>query len=417
METQTNLEHRRLGRTGLEVSALGLGAMGIISHFHPDAASGVRVVHRALELGINCIDTAASYFDSEEILGQALAGRWDDVVLLTKTAMRRGKRCQEEIDRSFRRLGTDHIHIYQVHHVQYREELDRVLGPGGAVPLLQREKARGRVGHIGITSHHPRVLAEALETGAFDTVQLPYNPIEADTFRPIMEKARELDIGVLTMKPLAGGRLSSVEAALRFSVADPSVACTLAGCTTLDHVERDVAAVQGATPLDVAGASSRSLAEQGEDAGSRSAMEALAKEVAQLSDLFCRRCRYCEKECPASIPISDIFRCHDYLVLNQAYAREEYRKLGQHDGRCLDCGGCEKICPYNLPVRDMLDIAHGELNQRRWLELVTRVLQRTGSYDLVRGAYFKLLGAKILPRFRYLHRNDLQGKRRKRRGR
>ena len=411
----TPLPRRRLGRTGLQVSPLGLGAMGIISHYHPDAASGVQVVHRALDLGLNCIDTAASYFDSEEILGQALAGRWDQVVLMTKTAMRRGRRCQEEIDRSFRRLNTEHIHLYQVYHVQYREELNSVLAPGGAVELLQREKERGRVGFIGITSHHPRVLAEALDTGAFDTVQLPYNPIEADTFRPIMEKARELDIGVLTMKPLAGGRLSSVEAALRFSVADPSVACTLAGCTTLDHVERDVAAVQGATPLDVAGASSRSLAEQGEDAGSRSAMEALAKEMEQLGDLFCRRCRYCEKECPASIPISDIFRCHDYMVLNQAYAREEYRKLGDHQESCTECGACEAICPYHLPVREMLDTAHGELNRGRWIELATNLLQRTGGYDLVRGAYFRLLGARVLPRHRYLHRRDIKTRRKGRR--
>jgi len=364
--------------------------MGIISHHHPDAASGVRVVHRALDLGVNCIDTAASYFDSEEILGQALAGRWAQVVLMTKTAMRAGRRCQEEIDRSFRRLRTDHIPLYQVHHVQYREELDRVLGKGGAVELLQREKARGRVGHIGITSHHPRVLGEALDTGAFDTVQLPYNPIEAATFSPIIEKAHELDIGVLTMKPLAGGRLSSVEAALRFSVADPSVACTLAGCTTLEHVERDVAAVQGAAPLDVA------------------EREALGKEMEQLGDLFCRRCRYCEKECPSGIPISDIFRCHDYLVLNQAYAREEYRKLGDHRDSCVDCGSCEKICPYHLPVREMLDTAHGELDRGRWIELATNLLQRTGGYDLVRGAYFKLLGARVLPRHRYLHRKDLK---------
>ena len=398
MDAPPTLQRRRLGRTDLEVSALGLGAMGIISHFHPDAASGIKVVHRAMDLGINCIDTAASYFDSEQNLGKALVGRWDRVVLLTKTAMRRGKRCQDEIDRSFERLGTDHIHVFQVHHVQYREELDKVLGPGGAVELLQREKDRGRVGFIGITSHHPRVLSEALETGAFDTVQLPYNPIEAETFRPIMQKARELDVGVLTMKPLAGGRLTSVEAALRFSAGDPSVACTLAGCTTLEHVETDVAALAaGAAPI-----------KERERA-------ALAQEIEQLGDLFCRRCRYCEKECPAEIPISDIFRCHDYLVLNQTYAREEYHKLGKHQGRCLECGGCEKICPYHLPVRDMLDVAHDELNQGRWIDLVSRVLQRTGGYDLVRGAYFKLLGAKMLPQFRYLHRNDLKGKKRKRR--
>ena len=310
-------------------------------------------------------------------------------MLLTKTAMRRGRRCQEEIDLSFKRLGTDYIHVYQVHHVQYPSELEQVLGPGGAVELLQKEKARGRVGFIGVTSHHPGVLGEALKTGVFDTVQLPFNPIEEQTFRPIIELAAELDVGVVSMKPLAGGRLTSVEAALGFSAGNPQISCTLAGCTTLEHVERDVTAMTGSASL------------------TEDERRALAREMEQLGDLFCRRCRYCEKECPSEIPISDIFRCHDYLVLNQAYAREEYRKLGEHHKSCIDCGACEKICPYHLPVREMLDVAHGELRRDRWIELVTRVLHATGGYDLVRKAYFRLLGARMLPKHRYLHRKDI----------
>ena len=386
------LETRRLGRTELQISCLGLGAMGIISHYHKRRAQSERVVHRALELGINLIDTASSYFDSEQILGGALAGRHQQVHLATKSLLRRGKGFSRELERSFRRLRTDHISIYQLHHVQYRHELQQVLGPGGALEVLQREKRRGRVRFVGITSHHPGVLVEALETGEFDTVQFPFNPIEAQAFGPVLEQAVELDIGTLGMKPLSGGRLTSVEAALQYSASHP-IACTLAGCSTVQQVERDVEALSGKLALTDEG------------------RQALEQEISSLGDLFCRRCRYCERQCPEKIPISDVFRCHDYLVLNQTYARDEYRKLLVGQGkyqRCANCGACEAICPYELPVRQMLDTAHGELSRRRLSDLAMGLLHRTGTYDIVRKAFFRIGGARVLPEHRYLHRKDIQ---------
>ncbi len=387
-----DLRRRRLGGTDLEVSTLGLGAMGVIGHNHRDRRSAARVVHRALDLGVNLIDTAASYFDSEEVLGFALRGRWDRVVMATKSYMRRGRRFRAELEQSFSRLGTDHIHLYQIHHVQYAHELEQVLGRDGAYEILVREKERGRVGHIGITSHHPGVLVEALETGLFETVQFPLNPMEARTFAPVLDKALELGVGTLAMKPLSGGRLTSVEAALRYCASHP-VSSVLVGCTTVEQVEQDVGALSGELTLS--------------DAERR----ALEEEITELGDLFCRRCRYCEKVCKNGLPISDVFRAHDYLVLNQTYARTEYRKLGRPVPRCDECGACEQICPYDLPIRDMLQHAHGELDRSRAMDLAVRVLHATRMYDVTRRVYFRVRGARGLPRFRYLHRKDIERRR------
>jgi len=387
------MERRRLGRTELEASRLGLGGMYVIDHYHRSRADAHRMIHRAIDLGINLIDTAASYFDSEEVLGEALVGRRDEVILATKSYMRSDKTFRRELEASFRRMRTDWIDIYQLHHVQYPHELERITAPGGLLELLQRQQRRGRIRFIGITSHHPGVLVDALRTGAFDTVQFPYSVIEAETFQPVMDAARELDIGTLGMKPLSGGRLTAVEACLRYCAAG-GIDCTLAGCSTVEQVERDVAAMSG--PLELT-QEDRDQLEQG---------------VAQLSDLFCRRCRYCEKVCSAGIPIADVFRCHDYLVLNQNHARDEYGRLTLHADACENCGECEQICPYDLPVRDMLDLAHSELERNRWMDAAVSLLHATGTYDAVRRLYFRIRGPSALPEHRYLHQEDIRRRRR-----
>ncbi len=389
-----SLQHRRLGRTELSASRLGLGGMYVIDHYHPSRRDAERLIHRALDLGVNLIDTASSYFDSEEVFGQALQGRRDSVIVATKSYMRTRKRFLAEYEASFRRLRTDVIDIYQLHHVQYAHELEAALAPGGVLEILERERDKGRIRFIGITSHHPGVLVDALRTGHFDTVQFPYNVIEAANFQPVLDTARELDIGTLGMKPLSGGRLVSAEAALRFCAAN-HIDCTLAGCSTIEQVELDAAALSG--PLEISDAD-------------RAAMD---EEVAQLSDLFCRRCRYCEKVCTADIPISDVFRCHDYMVLNQNYARDEYGRLARGADACADCGKCEEICPYDLPVRDMLDTAHGELGRNRLMDVAVRALHRTGTYDLVRRLYFRVRGPAALPEHRYLHRKDVRRSKRR----
>ena len=367
------MRKRRLGRTELQVSEIGIGGLGIISKVHPDIRSGMAVVERALDLGINFIDTARGYFDAEHVLGQVMRSRNPEVILASKTFLRSGTRAYQELERSLETLGAKRLDLYQVHHVQYQSELDQVLAPGGAVEALELARKEGLIDHIGITSHHTRVLAQALESDRFDTVMLPFSPVEREGLREIQEVARRRDVGVITMKALASGKLTSVEEAIHFNLAHDVSTCLL-GCSTLEHVERDVAAAL----------SFHELTEE-----ERARLGATAE---QMKDDFCRRCRLCEPSCPAGIPIADVFRIEDYLVLNATYARNEYRSLPVNSSACLQCGECETLCPYGLEVSTDLARAHRRLSVGRLEDTAVNVLRKVGLYDVARRIYFEMGG-------------------------
>ncbi len=368
------LQKRRLGRTELMVSEVGIGGLGIISKILPDREAGVRTVRHALDLGVNFIDTARGYFDAESVIGQALQGRdRDSVVLVSKSYLRTGALAYRDLESSLANLQVNHINMYQVHHVQYQSELEQVLAPNGAVDALEVARKEGLIDHIGITSHHTRVLARALETGRFDTVMLPFSPIERDGLREVYDVAKRHDVGIIAMKVLASGKLSSVEEAIQFVLAHDISLCVL-GCTTCEHVERDIAAAVAFHQL------------------SPEQVERLRGLQVEINDKFCRRCRLCELRCPIHIPIADIFRCEDYLVLNATYARNEYRALEKHVPDCIGCGECEVACPYNLSVNDDMQRAHRRLTKGALEDLAVNTLRKVGLYDIARKAYFALGG-------------------------
>lgn len=367
------LEKRRLGRTELMVSELGIGGLGIIAKILPDREAGVRTIRHALDLGMNYIDTARGYFDAESVIGKAIQGRREQVILASKTFLRAGALAYRDLEESLRVLGTNKLDMYQVHHVQYQSELEQVLAPRGAVEALESARREGLIDHIGITSHHTRVLARALDTGRFDTVMLPFSPIERDGFAEVYEAAKRHDVGIITMKALSSGRLTSVEEAIHFNLAHDIDICVL-GCTTLEHVERDVAAAESFHKL------------------SPQELAALSSQEFQIDDKFCRRCRLCEPMCPMKIPIADVFRCEDYLILNATYARNEYRALEKHVPDCIGCGECQMTCPFGLKVGEDLQRAHRRLTCGRLEDTVVNLTRKCGLYDLARRAYFTLGG-------------------------
>jgi len=374
------MQTRRLGRTELMVPLLGLGGMGVIAQCHPSREEAIRLVVRALDLGMNLIETARGYFDSEEIIGSAITGRRDGVILASKSFLRSGKAMEKELEQSLGNFKTSHIDLYQIHHVQYADELEQVMGKGGALQVLESARREGVIGHIGVTSHHPAMLTRCLETDRFDTVQLPLSPVERSFFDSVYPAARKRDVGILVMKPLAGGNIGtpeSVAKALRY-VLSHDVGCVLLGCSRIEQVELDVAVAGSWHPLNEA--------ERRE----------LEEEVSRLPEEFCRRCRYCEGVCPQKIAISDIFRMEDYLILNATYARNEYRTLKINALACEDCGACERICPYNLKVRHKLKLAHQGLTRGRLEDMAVNFLRRIRLYDLVRKFYFEWGGR--LPR-------------------
>jgi aryl-alcohol dehydrogenase-like predicted oxidoreductase len=214
------VQFRPLGRTGVQVSPLCLGAMMFGPWGNDDRADSIRIIHRALDAGINFIDTADVYSGgaSEEIVGEALRGRRDDVVLATKFFMpmsedpnhRGGSRrwIIREVENSLRRLGTDHIDLYQVHRPSPDTDVQETLG---ALTDLVRA---GKVRYIGSSSYAASQIVEAQWASReghlerFVTEQPPYSILVRGIEEDVLPTSVRHGMGTLTYSPLAGGWLS-----------------------------------------------------------------------------------------------------------------------------------------------------------------------------------------------------------------
>ena len=214
------MDYRLLGRTGVEVSPLCLGTMMFGAWGNQDVDDSIRVIHHALDAGINFVDTADVYSggESEEIVGKALAGRRDDVVLATKFFMPMGKGPNQSggsrkwimraVEGSLRRLGTDYLDLYQVHRPSAVMDVDETLG---ALTDLVRQ---GKVRYIGSSSYSGSQIVEAQvaardrNLARFVTEQPPYSILVRGIEQDVLPTARRYGMGTLTYSPLAGGWLS-----------------------------------------------------------------------------------------------------------------------------------------------------------------------------------------------------------------
>ncbi len=214
------MQNRILGRTGVSVSPLCLGTMMFGPWGNKDEADSIRVIHRALDAGINFVDTADVYSagESERITGKALAGRRDDVVLATKffmpmgtdPNMRGGSRrwIIREAENSLRRLDTDYIDLYQVHRPSQDTDVEETLG---ALTDLVRQ---GKIRYIGSSSYAASQIVEAQWTARdrrlarFVTEQPPYSILVRGIEADVLPTARRHGMGILSYSPLDGGWLS-----------------------------------------------------------------------------------------------------------------------------------------------------------------------------------------------------------------
>lgn len=215
------MQYRTLGRTGVQVSPLCLGAMMFGPWGNDDRADAIRIIHRALDAGINFVDTADVYSGgvSEEIVGEALAGRRDDVFLATKFFMpmdaddpnqRGGSRrwIMREVENSLRRLNTDHIDLYQVHRPSPDTDVEETLG---ALTDLVRQ---GKVRYLGSSSYSGSQIVEAQWAShsrnleRFVTEQPPYSILVRGIEEDVLPTLQRHGMGSLTYSPLSGGWLS-----------------------------------------------------------------------------------------------------------------------------------------------------------------------------------------------------------------
>src|SRR5256714_1138491 len=197
------LPTRLLGQTGAAVTLFGLGGEGVLRTYDR-AAEAVRVIHRALEHGVNYCDTAPAYAGSLDYYGAALGERRRDVFLASKTHDRTRDGSLRLLDESLRRLRTDHLDLWQLHDLRTMQDLDRIFARGGALEALLEARAEGRVRFLGLTGHHdPAILLEGMRRFDFDTLLVALNA--ADVHRlsfleTVLPEARRQGMGVIGMK-------------------------------------------------------------------------------------------------------------------------------------------------------------------------------------------------------------------------
>jgi aryl-alcohol dehydrogenase-like predicted oxidoreductase len=297
------MRHRQLGRTGLAVSEIGFGAWAIGGNAHGNSygptkdAESIEAVRRAVDLGVTFFDTADVYGwgHSEEILGQALEGRRDQVFLATKVGgdfYHGGVRTNFDpgyvafaLDRSLQRLRTDHVDLYQLHNPPAE-----LMADPGAYDVLDALKAEHKIDHYGVSVHEPVEAMLCLEAGKPEVLQIPFSLFRQEWIEQVLGEAHRAGVGIIAREPLGNGflaghirtdarfppgdirhhwppsmiagrtaataRLSSLvkpsrtmaQAALRFVLAFPETSVAIPGAKTVAQVEENVAATD-APPL------------------------------------------------------------------------------------------------------------------------------------------------------------------------
>jgi aryl-alcohol dehydrogenase-like predicted oxidoreductase len=263
-QSGAEIPKRPLGRTGLEVSALGIGGyhLGSVN----SEAEATQIVNEALDAGVNFFDNAWEYHQglSEERLGRALKGKRDRAIVMTKVcAHGRDKNvAMRQLEESLTRLQTDHLDVWQIHEVIYENDPDLIFAPGGAAEALLEAKQQGKVRFLGFTGHKdPSIHLKMLSHNfPFDTVQMPLNCLDA-TFRSfetnVLPEVKRRGMAALGMKSLGGsGELVSqgavvVTMGLRYAMSLP-VAVTISGIDTLDVLHQNIEVARGFQPFSAA---------------------------------------------------------------------------------------------------------------------------------------------------------------------
>ncbi len=326
------MRYRMLGKTGLEISEVGFGAIPIIRLGMEEA---VRVLRRAHDRGITFYDTANMYLDSEEKIGRAFRGLRHQVVLATKTIKRDRQGAAADIDLSLHRMNTDYIDLFQFHQVSQETDYQTLIGPDGALEAVRQAREAGKLRHLGVTSHSLEMALKLVKTGLFSTVQFPFNFIEESPSLELHPEARAREMGILAMKPFCGGMVESARLCFKFLRQWPDV-IPLPGFDTEERVD-EVVDLYGQENV----VAPEDLAEMGE-----------CREA--LGERFCRRCEYCQP-CPQGVMITPAMI---YPVIahrmSPAIASNFSAKAMESVRNCIECGECLERCPYGLPIPEML---------------------------------------------------------------
>jgi len=269
------IPRRALGKTGMEVSILGLGGGSQFLAACKTPEEGAALVNEAIDGGINYLDCAASYGngEAERRYGLVLEKRRKEVYVTSKTAKRDREGAMQEFERTLKNMRTDYLDLYQMHLITPDEDLDRILAKDGIYPMMLELKAQKVIRSFGITGHlaatRMKALLERMEQ--CDTVLCPVNPRKDSRFylqqyddnepnghfeEILLPAARARGLGIIAMKVTAQGTMvgegpgkTSAANLLRYAMSEPGVATAIVGPGKPEYLRANLATAQGFTPL------------------------------------------------------------------------------------------------------------------------------------------------------------------------
>ncbi|HEX3892028.1 MAG TPA: aldo/keto reductase [Terracidiphilus sp.] len=197
------IARRALGKTGEQLSIIGFGGIVVMNETTGEASN---IVAEAVDRGVNYFDVAPSYGNAQERLGPALAPFRKNCFLACKTDGRMKDDSRADLEESLKLLKTDHVDLYQFHALTKKTDLDKVLGPGGAIETMEAAKKEGKIRYIGFSVHSAETAVAALDRYPFDTILFPVNWVlytQAGFGPQILKKAQEKNVGILCLKSMA----------------------------------------------------------------------------------------------------------------------------------------------------------------------------------------------------------------------
>ena len=322
---------RLLGKTNMKVNRVGFGGIPIQRITQEETN---KVINELIDKNVNFIDTARAYTISEEYIGNAIEGKREKFFIATKSMARDYESMKQDIEISLKNLKTDYIDLYQIHNLK-PEEYKTIFDENKAYKALLEAKEEGKIKYIGITSHSLETIEKTIGDEKFSTIQFPYNIIE-DQADEVFKKANKKDIGIIVMKPLAGGAIDDAKLAIKYILSKDYIDVVIPGMESIEQVRENVSVLQ--------------------DTNITKDDELKIQEIRNImGKRFCRRCEYC-LPCPLKINIPQNFLLEGYYARYNLkdWAKERYKSLEVKASACVECGLCETKCPYELPIREML---------------------------------------------------------------
>ena len=248
---------RKLGRTGIEVTILGLGGEGVLRTFGYEKEA-YALINRAIDLGITYFESARAYSGSESYYGVALVERRKDIFLTSKSHARDKQGALAHLQETLKNMKTDHLDLWQVHDVRTTDDFQAIFGPDGAIEAFIEAKDKGMTRFIGVTGHHdPFIIRQCIEKFDFDTVLVPINPAEAmykSFIEEIIPLANERQMGIIAMKVYFRGlavrisEFTSMEPFFRFALSQP-ITTAVIGCDDLHQLEENAGLARSFKPM------------------------------------------------------------------------------------------------------------------------------------------------------------------------